>query len=52
MEGRKMRESGRRGGTHLRSLVVPQRWHVTTEHRAVGHNKILVTPEKERARER
>ena len=52
MEGRKTRESGGRGGTHLRSLVVPQRWHVTTENRTVGHNKILVTPERERARER
>ena len=49
MERRKRREgeSGRREWTHLRSLVVAQRWHVTTEDRAVGHCKISVPPERE-----
>lgn len=50
--GKREEESGRRDWTHLRSLVVAQRWHVTAEDRTVGHSKILVPPERGRTSKR
>ena len=56
MNEREAREEGGRkwqkGLTHLRSLVVAQRWHVTAEDRTVGHSKILVPPERGRTSKR